>query len=126
MTTNFLFSVDVEDFPVILEGKETYARQVDKLVGQYLDFLDQCNSKATFFVLGQVAKTDPDVVKMIVDRGHEVGCHGYDHIPLNKHTQESFAEDIDKALEALAQAGAKNVMGYRAPFLSITPKTSWA
>jgi polysaccharide deacetylase family protein (PEP-CTERM system associated) len=122
----FLFSVDVEDFPVIENGKEAWAGRVDYLLNKYLEFLNLYKMKATFFVLGEVAEKNPKIIEMILEQGHEVGCHGYSHIPLTKQDPKTFAQDIGKALTVFREAGAKNITGYRAPFLSMTAQTVWA
>ena len=46
-----------------------------------LDTLDARGAVGTFFVLGQRVETHPEIVREIVERGHEIGIHGYDHGP---------------------------------------------
>ncbi|MEW6055155.1 MAG: polysaccharide deacetylase family protein [Bdellovibrionota bacterium] len=122
----FMFSVDVEDFPVIKDGKSCYAGRVTELTDQYIEFLRKRKMRATFFILGEVAERNPELVRKLVDQGHEIGCHGYAHVTLDKQNPGGFEADLTRALEVLHQAGATKVWGYRAPFLSITPKTVWA
>ena len=65
-------------------------------------------------------------MKGIIAEGHEIGCHTYDHKPLNFHTKNSFREDLKKNLDVLYKLGAKDIHGFRAPGLSLTAATSWA
>lgn len=44
-----------------------------------LDILAKYNAKATFFPIGKNARHYPDLMKRIVEEGHELGEHGYDH-----------------------------------------------
>jgi len=68
----------------------------------------------------------PGLIKEIITDGHEVGCHTYNHTPLNCHTKESFREDMLRNVEVLSDLGAKDIFGFRAPGLSLTAKTPWA
>jgi polysaccharide deacetylase family protein (PEP-CTERM system associated) len=66
----------------------------------------------------------------IADAGHEVACHGYGHRLIYRQTQQAFAQDLDRALDAIGRALAgrsgANVRGYRAPSFSITRDSLWA
>lgn len=86
-----------------------------------LDLLERHAAKATFFVLGWTAERHPAVVREILARGHEVGCHSYAHPVVYQLTREQFRDDTQRALDALAAAGADGIVGYRAPSFSITP-----
>lgn len=86
-----------------------------------LDLLDHHGVAATFFVLGWTAERHPDLVREIVRRGHEIGCHSYAHPEHYKLTPEAFRDDCRRALDALAAAGVEEVAGYRSPSFSLTP-----
>jgi polysaccharide deacetylase family protein (PEP-CTERM system associated) len=122
----FLFSVDVEDIPVLVNGRPALAGRVPELTGQYLRFLRAHDMRATFFVLGELAEKLPDLIRRIVDEGHEIGCHGYAHVTLDRQTSEGLQTDLEHALEVLHAAGATRVQGYRAPVLSLVSGTAWA
>ena len=47
--------------------------------GIILDALTQYGAKATFFVLGEKAEQNPDMVRRIFDEGHSIGNHSYNH-----------------------------------------------
>ncbi|WP_341538172.1 polysaccharide deacetylase family protein [Paenibacillus xerothermodurans] len=53
-----------------------------------LKTLDEHEAKAIFFVNGYLVQRNPDLLKLIVDRGHAIGNHCWDHIDLKKSGQE--------------------------------------
>ena len=91
-----------------------------------LELLSETNNIATFFVLGTVAEHYPDLIKEISNRGHEVATHGYSHRLVYNMTPESFEDDLKISLDHLAKAGCTKILGYRAPYWSITKKSLWA
>jgi polysaccharide deacetylase family protein (PEP-CTERM system associated) len=125
-TKYFLFSVNLQDLRLRVPGGEKYQERVPLMVEKYLEFLNRHNSKCTWFVVGNVARKYPSIIKMLTDEGHEIACHSDQHIPLTQMDKESFTADLKRNIEALVNAGAKNVMGYRAPLFSLTPATRWA
>jgi peptidoglycan/xylan/chitin deacetylase (PgdA/CDA1 family) len=48
-------------------------------IWRILDLLEQYEIKGTFFVPGIVAENHPDLLPAFVERGHEIGLHGYFH-----------------------------------------------
>jgi len=121
-----LFSIDFEDIRYLVPDGFKYEERLPQMIGKYLDFLRRHDAKGTFFMVGKAAKHYESLVKEIIAEGHEIGCHTYDHKPLNFHTIESFREDLGKNLDILYALGAKDIHGFRAPGLSLTAKTSWA
>ncbi|MGL6075074.1 MAG: DUF3473 domain-containing protein [Fimbriiglobus sp.] len=80
---------------------------------QTLTLLDQYQAKATFFVLGWVAKRFPDLVRMVSNAGHEVGVKGYYHRSIQDMTPEEFQLDCKRARDVVEQATGRAVVGYR-------------
>ena len=122
----FLFSVDLEDVRHRMPDGQRYEARVPLMTEKYLQFLDKHQMKATFFIVGDVAKRYPQIVKDIVLSGHEVACHTNAHIPLTQQTRESFRTDMDENMEHLFNAGATSLYGFRAPVFSLTETTQWA
>lgn len=91
-----------------------------------LELLAKTNNKATFFVLGTVAEYYPDLVREMLTQGHEVASHGYAHDLIYNLSQSEFEDDLKIAMEHLTNAGCSDVIGYRAPYWSITKKSLWA
>ena len=115
------FSVykDVNEF---FEG---WTRRYDFLsepTKRVLDLLDEFDIKATFFVVADVVEHYPGLVESIVERGHEIGCHGLHHAcKINPKTKEplmsvkEFEDRTLKAKEMLERVCKNKVIGYRAP-----------
>lgn len=91
-----------------------------------LDLLKKHDTKATFFVLGDVAKHFPGLVKDIAAGGHEIGVHSNQHYQLFKLTKEEAYKDTRDAKDTIENIIGKKVNGYRAPAFSILPKNAWA
>jgi len=123
---NLLFSIDLEDVRDQVSNGSIYREGVPENTHRYLEFLQQHNAKATFFVVGNVARKYPSLLKEIIAEGHEIACHSDKHIQIDKQTPEEFLEDVRRNLDSLYTAGAEDVIGYRAPTFSLTEKTQWA
>ncbi|HEX8239260.1 MAG TPA: polysaccharide deacetylase family protein [Allosphingosinicella sp.] len=124
-TLPYLFSVDVEDPRLDLPGGESLPPRVPALVEVYLDFLRRHGGKATFFVVGEVARRHPEVVARIAAEGHELACHSDAHVPLDRLGRGRFRDDLMRNLDALGSAGGGAIRGYRAPCFSLTAQTGW-
>ncbi len=91
-----------------------------------LQLLERHEVRATFFILGQVARDYPALVKEIAAQGHETGVHSHDHYQLFRLSEKEAFEDTRTAKDAVEQASGKAVLGYRAPAFSLVPRTAWA
>ncbi len=80
-----------------------------------LDILDREQIKATFFVLGIWAEKNPEMLKLIHDRGHEIGNHSYSHKLPSRITVKQMEEEIDKANDAIEKIVGYRPVLYRAP-----------
>jgi peptidoglycan/xylan/chitin deacetylase (PgdA/CDA1 family) len=83
-----------------------------------LDLFDRLGVKGSFFILGEVARFYPELVREIAARGHEVGCHGYHHVDIDLLGREAFARELAESCSLLSSlADGRAVTGYRAPNL---------
>jgi polysaccharide deacetylase family protein (PEP-CTERM system associated) len=80
---------------------------------------------ATFFVVGDVARDVPALVRAIAAAGHEIACHGDDHTPLPKRDRAGFEFGIADVRRHLEDLAGRAVVGYRAPVFSLTPAVRW-
>jgi polysaccharide deacetylase family sporulation protein PdaB len=62
---------------------------------QILKLLDKYNAKATFFVVGQRAKNNPDIIKQLQENGHEIGNHTYRHPSVSSITSSGLQKEIE-------------------------------
>jgi polysaccharide deacetylase family protein (PEP-CTERM system associated) len=91
-----------------------------------LALLDRAGVKATFFVLGWNAARFPEVVREVVEAGHEIGSHGYAHQLVYEQSPEQLAQDLAQATEVIGEVTGVRPRCYRAPSFSITPRCPWA
>jgi polysaccharide deacetylase family protein (PEP-CTERM system associated) len=127
-------TIDVEDWFHILDLKNGYKLEdygqlesrVERNTEALLSILRDYNVKGTFFVVGWVAETFPDVVREIHAQGHEVASHGYAHSLCYEMSPEEFKEDTDKSIQILEALTGEKVLGYRAPGTSIMRQNLWA
>jgi polysaccharide deacetylase family protein (PEP-CTERM system associated) len=103
-----------------------FERRLEIGARRTLELLDEFGIRATFFVLGWVAETVPELVREITERGHEVASKGYDHRGLREMTPALFWEDIHRSREALEHATGREVLGYRVADRWFGPGDLWA
>jgi polysaccharide deacetylase family protein (PEP-CTERM system associated) len=127
-------TVDVEDYFHVEAFSSTVPRtswdgfhlRVEESTRRILDLFDRHGVKATFFVLGWVARKRPRLVAEIAGRGHEIGCHSFWHRLVYRLTPEEFRADLREATCAIEDAAGMKLRGYRAPTYSITACSLWA
>ena len=100
--------------------------RVELAMGRILDLLRRREARATFFFLGWIAERHPDLVRRVIDGGHEVASHGYDHRFLQELDPPALHEDLERTELALAAAGAPRPRGFRASTFTLTRRTWWA
>ena len=127
-------TIDVEDYFQVSAFAPYIARsdwvnrecRVERNVNRILDMLASQQTKATFFTLGWIAERYPQIVRRIVQDGHELASHGYGHERASDLSREAFSSDIQSAKKLLEDIGGVPVLGYRAPSFSIGTANLWA
>ena len=113
MGSRVLISFDVEEFDLprehggdisLEEGVKVSAEGLERI----LKICSKSKIKATFFVTGNFARQRPDLVKKIVQDGHEAACHGVDHFKPSK-------TDILESKKIVEKVAGVKVNGYRQP-----------
>lgn len=128
------FTVDVEEYfqvsalerSVPRETWDEHERRAAGAVRTLLDALEACDSRGTFFVLGWLAEREPDMVREIARRGHEVASHGWDHRRVTEQTPGQFRDSVRASKELLERLSGRPVIGFRAPSFSIVRGREWA
>ena len=87
-----------------------------------LEMLKQRNIKATFFLIGQNAAANPDLVRRILAEGNEVGNHSWTHPQLSKLSDDRVTAEITKTQDAIKQASGFTPTILRPPYGAITPR----
>ena len=127
-------SVDVEDwfqvgaFEKVIDRADwdSLASRVAANTHRCLDLFARAQVKGTFFTLGWVAAREGALMRRIVEEGHELASHGWDHARVFTMDAAGFAADLARARAALEDASGVAITGYRAPSFSIDPRTPWA
>ncbi len=126
---SILLTFDVEDWFQVENFKDyipfvswnNHELRVEKNVHLILDLLDsfKFNPKATFFILGWIAKRLPHLILEIEKRGHEIASHGIDHHLCTKQLKKDLIQDLQKSKQLLEDMIGKQIFGYRAPSFAI-------
>ncbi len=108
-----LLSFDTEEFDVPRESGVEFSLAQGMEVSRYgteniLDILDRNGVKATFFCTVNFAENAPDIIRRIIDSGHEIAAHGCDH-------WQPRPSDVFRSKERLEELTGKPVEGYRQP-----------
>ncbi|MEJ2029864.1 MAG: polysaccharide deacetylase family protein [Maritimibacter sp.] len=81
-----------------------------------LDVLKAHDVRATFFVVGHNAERFPDILKRMVDEGHEIGNHSYSHSDLREMEDAAILDEIDRTAEAVHRATGHSPILLRPPY----------
>jgi len=127
-------TVDVEDYFQVsaFEGHvdkaqwESLPRRVEDNTLRILELFAARQVRATFFTLGWVAERFPTLVKEIVNNGHEIASHGWEHVRVSNQTPQEFRQDIERTRKLLQDISGEPVLGYRAASYSIGASERWA
>jgi polysaccharide deacetylase family protein (PEP-CTERM system associated) len=127
-------TVDVEDYfhVAALAGSIDRASwndmeyRAEASTRRLLDLFAASGIKATFFVLGWVARRSPQLIREISAQGHEVASHGMSHKLVYNQTPEEFRAETIESKALLEDTIGAPVLGYRASTYSITKRSLWA
>lgn len=128
-----ILTFDIEEWFHLLDNDSTrseeqwsrYEKRIEGNVGRILDILDSTNTKATFFIIGWIAKTYPELVKRIAER-YEIGSHTMNHQLVWQQSRKQFREDVTASVKLLEDISGKKVTAFRAPGFSIRESEGWA
>jgi len=126
------FTVDLEDWyhPELVRGAVAQAdreSQIEQSTRLLLRLLRERDTRATFFVVGEIAQRHPGLVEDIIEQGHELACHGTSHKPLWQLTPSQFLRELQEFAGVMDEVvpGAE-IWGFRAPTFSLDNRTRWA
>jgi polysaccharide deacetylase family protein (PEP-CTERM system associated) len=121
-------SIDLEEWyhSELVGGRRAPSSQAAEATKPILDLLDRYQTRASFFVVGEVAEQNPDLIQSIFQRGHEIGCHGYSHTLSWKMDENSFRGELrhfHSVMEGIL--GKTEIKGFRAPCFSLDNRCKW-
>jgi polysaccharide deacetylase family protein (PEP-CTERM system associated) len=128
MVNNFL-TFDIEEWyhanydGVNLFEYDCSVTNLERNVDRLIEICDIYNVKSTCFILGDVAKTKPNIIKKLFDAGHEIASHGRSHKLIHPMTPAEFHADLITSKDQLEQIIGQKVVGFRAPSWSVRKET---
>lgn len=131
MTKYALWSNDVETTSIWLNTlrDETGLKVLREGMPILLDIYAKYDIKSTFFYTWYIAKKFPEVVKMVIDAGHEVGSHGKSHLKENGFDVMPFERQkrhLEESKKLLEDISGKEVISFRSPALRVNGDTAKA
>lgn len=88
---------------------------------EVLSALERAGARATFFVLGEHARESPQLIRAMVEAGHEVALHGMTHRRHDLLDREEAEAELETGAAAIAAAGGGRPTWYRPPFGASSP-----
>ncbi len=80
-----------------------------------LDVLKKHDVKATFFIIGENAQKNPEIVQEIAAMGHEIGNHTFDHKSVYKLPEKTLVESVKKCENIIKQITGQKTVLFRPP-----------
>jgi len=80
-----------------------------------LDVLDEFGLKITFFVTGQFASKNPEMVQAMAERGHEIGNHSWSHPSFYDLTGEQMLSQLDRTSDLVEELTGQRPTLFRPP-----------
>lgn len=115
-------TLDLEDS----EGRHDPEGRWVAATDRFLELAASVDARATIFVVGEAAAAAPGLIAKIAAAGHEIGLHGYRHVPLASSGPDQLPEELRRGRALLQDLTGQEVAGFRAPIFSLTPAASWA
>jgi len=127
-------TVDVEDYFQVSAFENHIRRsdwesipcRVEENVERILALFEGKGVKATFFTLGWIAERYPEMIRKIVNQGHELASHGWGHVRVTNQNPEEFRKDVTNTKALLEDHAGQRIKGYRAASYSIGIHNLWA
>ena len=92
-------------------------------VDRILSLLSRNQIDASWFIPGTIIRTYPDHCRRIFEAGHEIGNHGWTHVPPADLTPQKEDADLARSNEAIGEITGRSARGYRSPSWDLSPVT---
>ena len=122
-----LLGIDFEDWyhPELIQ-KYVRDKKHDPIMFKGLDkileLLRKNNVLATFFVVGELIESNPEIFDKIIENEHEIAFHTMHHTKIDT---PNFKENFHDEIEKFSDLTNKKSKGFRAPTFSLNEKSSW-
>lgn len=88
----------------------------NRYVPSILDILDEYGVKITFFVTGNFAAANPELVREMAARGHEIGNHSWNHPNFDDLKKEEIFTELTRTSDLLEALTGQPVTVFRPPY----------
>lgn len=119
MTVSSISDIKLRDKEVVLTFDDG---PMPKKTERILATLDHFGVKASFMMVGQMAKAHPDLAREIVAEGHTIGSHTYDHPNLAHLSFDEAVAEVQKGRKAVEAATGVDADFFRFPYLADSKK----
>ncbi len=127
-----ILTFDVEEWFHLLDCDDTRSEnewksfdvRIYENIERIFRILEETNTNATFFIIGWIAKTYPDIVKTI-SKKYQIGCHTMNHQLVHQQSKEEFRKDVDSGIKILEDITGQKVEAFRAPGFSVRESEAW-
>ena len=126
-----ILTIDVEEWFQFFEDLDkgekykNYEVRIYENMDRILGLLEENNIKATFFVVGWIAKRYPDIVKRISEN-FEIGSHTMTHKLVRSLNSDEFYNEVHSSISLIEDITSKKVRAFRAPGFSTGKNELWA
>lgn len=128
-----ILTFDVEEWFHLLDNDSTrsevqwkrYEVRIYQNMERVFRILEDTNTQATFFIIGWIAKTYPQLVRDIASK-YQIGSHTMNHQLVWQQSPAVFREDVATSIALLEDITGKKVEVFRAPGFSIRESEAWA
>ena len=122
-----ILGIDFEDWfhPELIQkhiSKKDNQPKVIQGIDKILDLLRKKNTKATFFVVGELLEFKPELLDLILDNEHEIAFHTMKH---NRIDTPGFKEKFEEEIKEFDKLTDGKSVGFRAPSFSLNTNSSW-
>jgi polysaccharide deacetylase family protein (PEP-CTERM system associated) len=122
-----LLGIDFEDWyhPQLVQKyvkNEKHEPRMFKGIDKILEMLRRNDTLATFFVVGELLETNPEIFDKIIENEHEIAFHTMYHTRIDS---PNFKENFRNEIEKFSKLTNKKSKGFRAPTFSLNETSSW-
>ena len=114
-----IYCVDTTENKVALSFDAAWG---DEFTEGILDILDTYDVKATFFLVDFWSKEFPEDVKMIAERGHDIGNHSTTHPDMANLSEEEIAQELNTSADTIESLTGKRPVLFRPPYGSYSDR----
>ena len=122
-----VLGIDFEDWfhPELIQKSISDNNSEPKVINgihKILELLRQKETKATFFVVGELLEYKPELLDLILENDHEIAFHTMKHTRIDS---PEFKEKFDDEIKKFSKLTNGKSKGFRAPSFSLNNSSSW-